>query len=477
MADPDSEAADAFTDMRLLKSSAPEARHAQSAHDAETQVRMALQRNRSSLTGLDELLREHYTINSDREILAAVRNGDWVLVTDSSAATASGGLVCPAPEPDPVYLRPDPWPDPTPRTDLVFAKSISSVPWGTTQAGTASEPAGNFGKTMLIASSATEVGLGRVAGELILRSFAWSVQMAGTAARTVAGPAGQVLLLAMTPTRLGDDAFYSEEQLRELRAATTRVRFQFRRDSQGTLQIHGIHTSAQSGQDRVPVIKADWNADKNAMQAHLGTLTITWTPHNGPVITAPTPYPGVTDELARLMVHPIAEGGDSQLQGAPLDEFKVEDCIITFPADSGLRSLYLVFAKPMVNPLEVGPANDLSSRSAKDGLDIDHIPSKKALEAILKANDPHMKDEKIQDYLRKAPSIAIPRKVHQKYSTTYGGRNTKARQAEDAADLRTAVDTNLDAMKPYLLEEGFAEEQIETARTHLHNLHQKQGWY
>ncbi|WP_256580939.1 MULTISPECIES: S-type pyocin domain-containing protein [unclassified Pseudomonas] len=368
--------------MRLLKASDRQAWNAHDPYFAETRVRMALQRNRSSLEGLDELLREHYSIHSDREILAAVRNGDWVLVTDSSAATASGSLLCPAPEPQPVYLRPDPWPDPVPRTDLVFAKSISSVPWGTTQAGSASEPAGNFGKTMLMASSATEAGLGRVAGERLLRSFAWSVQMAGTAARTLGGPAGQVLLLAMTPTRLGDDSFYSEEQLRELRAATTRVRFQFRRDSQGPLQIHGIHTSAQSGQDSVPVIKAHWNADKNAMQAHLGTLTITWTPHNGPVVTAPTPYPGVTDELANLMVHPIAEGGDSQLQGAPIDELKVEDCIITFPIGSGLRSLYLVFAKPLVNPLEVGPANDLSSRSAKDGLDIDHIPSQKALEAF-----------------------------------------------------------------------------------------------
>ncbi|AZD08624.1 Uropathogenic specific protein [Pseudomonas chlororaphis] len=463
--------------MRLLKSSAPEARHAQSAHDAETQVRMALQRNRSSLAGLDELLREHYTINSDRDILAAVRNGDWVLVTDSSAATANGSLLCPAPEAEPVYLRPDPWPDPVPRTDLVFAKSVSSAPWGTIQAGSASEPAGHFGKTMLMASSATEVGLGRVAGERLLRSFAWSVQMAGTAARTVGGPAGQVLLLAMTPTRLGDDTFYSEEQLRELRAATTRVRFQFRRDRQGVLQVYGIHTSAQSGQDSVPVIKAHWNADKNAMQAHLGTITITWTPHNGPVVTAPTPYPGVTDELANLMVHPIAEGGDSQLQGAPIDELKVEDCIITFPIGSGIRSLYLVFAKPMVNPLEVGPTNDLASRSAKDGLDIDHIPSQKALEVFLKTDDPDITERQIQDFLRKAPSIAIPRVVHQKYSETYGGRNTKLQQAKDAADLRTAVDTNLDSIKPYLLEEGFSEEQIETARTDLHNLHQKQGWY
>ncbi|ROL89301.1 S-type pyocin domain-containing protein [Pseudomonas chlororaphis] len=463
--------------MRLLKASDRQAWNAHDPYFAETQVRMALQRNRSSLEGLDELLREHYSINSDREILAAVRNGDWVLVTDSSAATASGSLLCPEPEPQPVYLRQDPWPDPVPRTDLVFAKSVSSVPWGTTRAGSASEPAGHFGKTMLMASSATEVGLGRVAGERLLRSFAWSVQMAGTAARTVGGPAGQVLLLAMTPTRLGDDAFYSEEQLRELRAATTRVRFQFRRDSQGTLQIHGIHTSAQSGQDSVPVIKAHWNADKNAMQAHLGTLTITWTPHNGPVVTAPTPYPGVTDELANLMVHPIAEGGDSQLQGAPIDELKVEDCIITFPIGSGIRSLYLVFAKPLVNPLEVGPANDLSSRSAKDGLDIDHIPSQKALETFLKSNVPDIHENHMKEALRKAPSIAIPSVVHQKYSETYGGRNNKARQAKDASDLRTAVDANLDAIKPFLQEEGFTEEQIDTARSELHNLHRKQGWY
>jgi len=265
--------------------------------------------------------------------------------------------------------------------------------------------------------------------------------------------------------------------LRELRAATTRVRFQFRRDSQGALHIHGIHTSAQSGQDSVPVIKAHWNADKNAMQAHLGTLTITWTPHKGPVVTAPTPYPGVTDELANLMVHPIAEGGDSQLQGAPLDELKVEDCIITFPIGSGLRSLYLVFAKPMVNPLEVGPANDLSSRSAKDGLDIDHIPSQKALETFLKSNVPDIHENHMKEALRKAPSIAIPSVVHQKYSETYGGRNNKARQAKDASDLRTAVDANLDAIKPFLQEEGFTEEQIDTARSELHNLHRKQGWY
>lgn len=463
--------------MRLMKSTARGAINAEPSHSAESTVRKMLEGNRSSLEGLDELLREHYTINSNQDILNAVRNGDWVLVTNSSNAAGGGGFFCPMPKPDPVYMLKEEWPAPKKRTDLTFAKSISTAPWGTTHAGTGSEPATNFGKTMIMASSATEVGLGRVAGELILRSFVWSLEMAGMVLKNAAGPVGRVVIMAMTPTMLGDDSFYTEEQLRDMRTATTRVRFQFRNDANGALQVYGIHTSAQSGQDSVPVIHAKWNADKSAMEAHLGGITIIWTPNKGPVVTAPTRYPGVTDGLANILVHPISEGDDSKIQGSPIDEFTVEDCIITFPADSGIKSLYLVFAKPMVNPLEVGPANDLSSRSAKDGLDIDHIPSQRALAAFLNARYPQLSERQIQAILRKAPSIAIPRKVHQKYSETYGGRNTKVQQAKDASDLRSAVDTNLNAIKPYLLDEGFTEDQVESARSDLHNLHQQEGWY
>lgn len=67
--------------------------------------------------------------------------------------------------------------------------------------------------------------------------------------------------------------------------------------------------------------------------------------------------------------------------------------------------------------------------------------------------------------------------VHQNYSETYGGRNTKARQSKDAADLRTAVNSNVDAIKRGLLEEGFSELDIEAARQQLHDLNRAQGWY
>lgn len=110
-------------------------------------------------------------------------------------------------------------------------------------------------------------------------------------------------------------------------------------------------------------------------------------------------------------------------------------------------------------------------------MDIDHIPAQRVLEATLRDAFTGMTTKEINDALRAAPSIAIPAHVHQKYSETYGGRSTKAKQAQDAADLRAAVDSNFDAIKRGLLEEGFAEADIEAAREQLHTLNKEQGWY
>ena len=40
-----------------------------------------------------------------------------------------------------------------------------------------------------------------------------------------------------------------------------------------------------------------------------------------------------------------------------------------------------------------------------------------------------------------------------------------------------AVDRNFDAIKPYMLEEGFAEADLETARSKIHDINEEQGWY
>ena len=141
-----------------------------------------------------------------------------------------------------------------------------------------------------------------------------------------------------------------------------------------------------------------------------------------------------------------------------------------------MPQLYVVLAKQAVNPLEVGSYNYLRSRIKKGGLDIDHIPSQKSLESYTSSFD-DVRPDMIADYLSAAPSTAIRQKVHQKYSETYGERNTIAKQVTDAADLRAAVDSNFDAIKPGLLAEGFIDADIEAAHTELHALHQEQGWH
>ncbi|WP_312245386.1 S-type pyocin domain-containing protein [Stutzerimonas nitrititolerans] len=257
--------------------------------------------------------------------------------------------------------------------------------------------------------------------------------------------------------------------------APTRVRFQFRRDAEGTMRVYGIHTSATSGMDSVPVVN-QWRQVGSAMEAQLDGITIIWTPNDGPVVQAPTTYPGVTDALENILVHPVAESGDSQIEIYPASEDMTwQDCILVLPIQSGVPPLYVVFAKPAVNPLEVGPAGELQSRSKKDGLEIDHIPSQKVLEATLRTAFPGITEKEIQNYLRQAAGIAIPARVHKGYSETYAGRNTKAKQTQDVADLRAAVDRNFEAIKRGLLEEGYVETDIEAAREQLHKLNQEQG--
>lgn len=366
-----------------------------------------------------------------------------------------------------------------PDRSCVFAKSCD-VPRGSVQAGTGPEPISNFGKAAVMGSTAVissdgGATLGRVAGQSVLDALgSWSLR--GVAA--AAGTAVSTLALALWPSELGDGALYTDEELARLSAASTRVRFQFRKDSQGTIQVYGIHTSATSGMDTVPVVQANWDANHQKLEAHAGGITITWTPNEGPIATAPTTYPGVTDELEKIMVHPIAPDTDSQIETYPAsDDITWQDFIFTFPKDSGLPPLYLVFAKPMVNPLEVGAYSDLSTRSKKDSLDIDHIPSRKALEKFIRKNFPEMMGSELKIALQQAPSIAISARIHQKYSETYGGRNTEAKQMANSLDLRTAVDSNFDAIKTGLLEEGFTDNDIEAARRKLHELHSEQGWY
>jgi len=266
--------------------------------------------------------------------------------------TGSWAAWNPPPPPEPVYIEKDEWPTPKPREDQVFAKSCTPDNWCRTDAGTAPEPAANFGKimvagAMLFPSASTAVAtalgadlaLGRMAGGGILQQrFNWAIRGAGGAA--------SVFILGMLPTRMGDGTLHTDEQLRRMSRASTRVRFQFRRDAQGVMQVYGIHAGA-SGDDSVRTVNVEWNSDKTAMEARLNGITILWTPQRGPLGSMPPlVYPEHREQLNTILVHPIPENTDTQIEGPPGEDITAEDCILVFPADTGLKSLYVVFSRP-----------------------------------------------------------------------------------------------------------------------------------
>ncbi|MDT6920795.1 hypothetical protein [Pseudomonas atacamensis] len=116
---------------------------------------------------------------------------DWLL------NPYSGGrawfTLLPPKAPEPVYIEKDEWPAPKPREDRVFAKSCTPDNWCRANAGTAEEPASNFGKimvagAMLMPSASTaiataigaDLALGRLAGGGILQQrLSWAIRGAG----------------------------------------------------------------------------------------------------------------------------------------------------------------------------------------------------------------------------------------------------------------------------------------------------------
>ncbi|KIH83882.1 colicin E3/pyocin S6 family cytotoxin [Pseudomonas batumici] len=263
----------------------------------------------------------------------------------------------PAPAPPEIPLQKEPWPLPKPSQGVIFAKSCSPGNWCCTEAGTTTEPAAHFGKVMVAKTKAIPAGaaalgatlgadaaLGRIAGGgIIQQGFRWMLRSA-----MVAGGGATVFIAGMLPARMGDGTLYSDDELRQMTAAASRVRFQFRHDAEGVLQLYGIHASG-SGDDSVRIVKAQWRADGRTLEAHLGDgITLLWTPNSGPLLTPELTFPEHTDEpMGSILVHPIEEGVDSQIDGYPVaDDVTLGDRIITFPLDSGLRSIYVVFSKP-----------------------------------------------------------------------------------------------------------------------------------
>lgn len=360
--------------MRVVRSSSDELKYIDKRHIVAPESAVFLigfAGSYGSVHGLEEMRRSIYAC-TDHDIREALRHGDWLLIDELSPSTGSVPLVTHVESPPSRPLSKQPAPLQQKPQAIIFAKSCTPGGWGKAEAGTEIEPAEHFGKIMVAKSKpipaeaaaltalvGADAVLGRLAGGGIQqRGYTWALR--GVAA--AAGPFA-AFVAGMLPKTMGDGTLYSDDELRAMDAAASRVRFQFRYDPEGQLQLYGIHTGSK-GDDTVPVVHAYWKDKQRTLQADLGEgISIIWTPNSGPLKTPELVYPQPGDErLGAILVHPIAPDTDSQIEVYPeVDDITLGDRIITFPAESGLSSLYVVYSKPL-------PAGHSYHPAPKNGL-------------------------------------------------------------------------------------------------------------
>ncbi len=157
------------------------------------------------------------------------------------------------------------------------------------------------------------------------------------------------------------------------------------------------------------------------------------------------------------------------------EEKDFRDYILILPIPNMLP-VYVYLSKPPVKLFEVDLYKNFAGR-LRNGTHADHMPSDAAVKKALKKRYPMRKREELDNLSKDVAAIIIPSKVHQKFSVTYGGRNSPSQIEQDAKDLKATVDRDFNAIKPILKNYGATEEQLEKARSKIHKINQKQGLY
>lgn len=123
-----------------------------------------------------------------------------------------------------------------------------------------------------------------------------------------------------------------------------------------------------------------------------------------------------------------------------------------------------------VSLFEVGEYSALKNRPGRDGMEMDHIPSKAALceatyryieESIKRELNKIEKEAVLQVVGKLGGAIAVPKEMHDKLSRTIGGRNTKTRIHRDSLDIIRAIKADVDAYTPELRRRGYSDNDIQ----------------
>jgi len=188
-----------------------------------------------------------------------------------------------------------------------------------------------------ISGTAIPAGLGTFA----LAGEAFKALPAIASAAVVTPLVGLVALLM--PSNLGDSALYTEDQLLALRQARTRVRLRVEQQADGSLRGYGFYTGKNRDWEMVDV--AQFTARDNRFVADLGEgIELIWTPAVDGSDILGIPALEAAPRAPHIWVYPPTKAADGILVN-PVYPPEYRDFILVFPADSGVKPVYIVLSR------------------------------------------------------------------------------------------------------------------------------------
>lgn len=152
------------------------------------------------------------------------------------------------------------------------------------------------------------------------------------------------LVAMFMPSNLGDSALYTEDQLLALKQARTRVRLRVEQQADGSLKGYGFYTGKNHDWEMVDVVQ--FTARGNRFVADLGEgVELIWTPAMDGADILGIPALEAAPQAPHIWVYPPTKAADGILVN-PVYPPEYRDFILVFPADSGVRPLYIVLSRP-----------------------------------------------------------------------------------------------------------------------------------
>ncbi|MCL6327350.1 type VI secretion system PAAR protein [Pectobacterium polaris] len=155
--------------------------------------------------------------------------------------------------------------------------------------------------------------------------------------------------------------------------ATTRVRFFWRPDIHGNMQVYGVHTGEGTPYEGVRVANMVWNAKIQGYTftpaAGLDGPTITWTPEktDGAEPVAHTGSPVKPIDQPTILIYPIPED-ETETTTPPFpvpDAYDFNDWILVFPDGSEIKPIYVYLQSARNKPGTVAGEGEVLSGEGK----------------------------------------------------------------------------------------------------------------